>query len=134
MGARAQKNSEYQTVFDPAENLRREALQRFVPPRCWLCFCCLAPRDLGAMFRTPALRARSRWEQERKKIANTKWYSLFFGAPAENRTPDTLIKSQVLYQLSYRGISFLIAIISSLNIIPQLITFVNSFSKFFRRF
>ena len=25
------------------------------------------------------------------------------GAPAENRTPDTLIKSQVLYQLSYRG-------------------------------
>ena len=26
------------------------------------------------------------------------------GAPAENRTPDTLIKSQVLYQLSYRGI------------------------------
>ena len=59
---------------------------------------------------------------------------IVFGAPAENRTPDTLIKSQVLYQLSYRGISFLIAIISSLNIIPQLITFVNSFSKFFRRF
>ena len=29
---------------------------------------------------------------------------LDFGAPAENRTPDTLIKSQVLYQLSYRGI------------------------------
>ena len=30
---------------------------------------------------------------------------LLFGAPAENRTPDTLIKSQVLYQLSYRGIA-----------------------------
>ena len=29
---------------------------------------------------------------------------VLFGAPAENRTPDTLIKSQVLYQLSYRGI------------------------------
>ncbi len=28
----------------------------------------------------------------------------FFGAPAEIRTPDTLIKSQVLYRLSYRGI------------------------------
>ena len=26
------------------------------------------------------------------------------GAPAEIRTPDTLIKSQVLYRLSYRGI------------------------------
>ena len=25
-------------------------------------------------------------------------------APAETRTPDTLIKSQVLYRLSYRGI------------------------------
>ncbi len=30
----------------------------------------------------------------------------FFGAPAEIRTPDTLIKSQVLYRLSYRGILF----------------------------
>ena len=30
-----------------------------------------------------------------------------FGAPAESRTPDTLIKSQVLYLLSYRGIFFM---------------------------
>ena len=29
--------------------------------------------------------------------------SFFCGAPAETRTPDTLIKSQVLYHLSYRG-------------------------------
>ncbi len=29
---------------------------------------------------------------------------LLSGAPAESRTPDNLIKSQVLYQLSYRGI------------------------------
>ena len=36
----------------------------------------------------------------------------FFGAPAESRTPDNLIKSQVLYQLSYRGVS-------NENIIPQ---------------
>ena len=28
-----------------------------------------------------------------------------FGAPAEIRTPDTLIKSQVLCLLSYRGIT-----------------------------
>ncbi len=27
-----------------------------------------------------------------------------FGAPAESRTPDTMIKSHVLYLLSYRGI------------------------------
>ena len=27
----------------------------------------------------------------------------FFGAPVEIRTPDPLIKSQVLYRLSYRG-------------------------------
>ena len=26
-----------------------------------------------------------------------------FGALAESRTPDTLIKSQVLYHLSYKG-------------------------------
>ena len=38
-----------------------------------------------------------------KKKKHHKGASLFFGAPAENRTPDTLIKSQVLYQLSYRG-------------------------------
>ncbi len=29
---------------------------------------------------------------------------VLFGAPAESRTPDNLIKSQVLYQLSYRGV------------------------------
>ena len=30
---------------------------------------------------------------------------LFFGAPAGTRTPDTLLKRQVLYLLSYWGIS-----------------------------
>ena len=29
--------------------------------------------------------------------------AFFVGAPVESRTPDTLIKSQVLYLLSYRG-------------------------------
>ena len=30
---------------------------------------------------------------------------LFFGAPAGTRTPDTLLKRQVLYLLSYWGVS-----------------------------
>ena len=42
--------------------------------------------------------------EEAKKTEQPQGRSVFFGAPAENRTPDTLIKSQVLYQLSYRGI------------------------------
>ena len=43
---------------------------------------------------------RNRRKQKEHSIQGC--YALF-GAPAENRTPDTLIKSQVLYQLSYRG-------------------------------
>ncbi len=31
--------------------------------------------------------------------------SFFLGAPAGTRIPDPLIKSQMLYQLSYRGIN-----------------------------
>ena len=58
------------------------------------------------MFRTPLRSAEGvDSEQERQKEPNTReGYSALFGAPAENRTPDTLIKSQVLYQLSYRGV------------------------------
>ena len=41
---------------------------------------------------------------EQVKTANLLVDLPFFGAPVENRTPDTLIKSQVLYQLSYRGV------------------------------
>ena len=47
----------------------------------------------------------------------------FFGAPAENRTPDTMIKSHVLYQLSYRGICL------HHNIIAYQEKFVNPFFK-----
>ena len=47
---------------------------------------------------------------------------LLFGAPAENRTPDTMIKSHVLYRLSYRGIDF-----QHLDIITHLNPFVNTF-------
>ncbi len=39
-------------------------------------------------------------------------YTRRFGAPAETRTPDTLIKSQVLYRLSYRGKKSTLVIIS----------------------
>ena len=52
---------------------------------------------------------------------------LLFGAPAETRTPDTLIKSQVLYRLSYRGISYYL---SDLNIITYYLHFVNTFLSF----
>ena len=59
----------------------------------------------AAMFRTPAHSRRSRFGAGKAKNAEHREGVLhFFGAPAENRTPDTLIKSQVLYQLSYRGI------------------------------
>ena len=40
-----------------------------------------------------------------KKRKNRKQFACdFYGALAEIRTPDTLIKSQVLYRLSYKGI------------------------------
>ena len=47
----------------------------------------------------------------------------FLGAPAESRTPDNLIKSQVLYLLSYRGKS------STLIIIAQKGRNVKSYGK-----
>ena len=47
-----------------------------------------------------------------------------FGAPAEIRTPDTLIKSQVLYRLSYRGKPILFL---CLHIISHEFAFVNTF-------
>ena len=49
--------------------------------------------------------------------------AFFFGAPAENRTPDTMIKSHVLYQLSYRGICL------HHNILAYQAKFVNPFFK-----
>ena len=39
----------------------------------------------------------------RKKIPPPKGEGIFFGAPAGIRTPDTLLKRQVLYLLSYWG-------------------------------
>ena len=34
------------------------------------------------------------------------WRSLFFGAPSGIRTPDTLLKRQVLYRLSLRSVCY----------------------------
>ena len=64
--------------------------------------------------------------RSKKREKHREGVSLFFGAPAENRTPDTLIKSQVLYQLSYRGVS---TYRSYRNMIPQQKHFVNTFFK-----
>ena len=55
-----------------------------------------APPGLSIMIRVPS---RSDKKQTRQKAG------LFFGAPAGTRTPDTLLKRQVLYLLSYWGIT-----------------------------
>ncbi len=54
------------------------------------------PPGLSIMIRVPS---RSDKKQTRQKAG------LFFGAPAGTRTPDTLLKRQVLYRLSYWGMS-----------------------------
>ena len=61
---------------------------------------------LPLCFELLRYRARSRFDTRTQKSEIPQGYLTFFGAPAENRTPDTLIKSQVLYQLSYRGALF----------------------------
>ena len=55
-----------------------------------------SPPGLSIMIRVPS---RSDKKQTRQKAG------LFFGAPAGTRTPDTLLKRQVLYRLSYWGMS-----------------------------
>ena len=84
----------------------------------------MAVCDLLALRATGSFRAR-----EQKRAKHHKDALLFFGAPAENRTPDTLIKSQVLYQLSYRGVS---TYRSYRNMIPQQKHFVNTFFNKFQ--
>ena len=69
----------------------------------------LRPKNIGLLtltWRKTAIPAELRGSasvcsNERKQ--NGKIHSAFFGAPVEIRTPDPLIKSQVLYRLSYRG-------------------------------
>ena len=62
--------------------------------------CCFARRNRATMFRPPSRCAqRNRWEQKHKKERIPQRYSFFFGAPAENRTPDTLIKSALPAEL-----------------------------------
>ena len=50
------------------------------------------------------VRASSASPGENENRANGKSRQLCFGAPAGTRTPDTLLKRQVLYLLSYWGI------------------------------
>ena len=55
----------------------------------------LAWRDRAAILRTPRLRGKQRSDLEQKQQKTEHRSGVpFFGAPAENRTPDTLIKSQ----------------------------------------
>ena len=60
----------------------------------------------ASSFAMQSTHARSTHPKGAKKSDIPRGYIALFGAPAENRTPDTLIKSQVLYQLSYRGVNF----------------------------
>ena len=81
----------------------REVKRHELSPRCF------ARRNRAAMLRTPrtacfALVREVLQPQSAKRAIHHFGCMALFGAPAENRTPDTLIKSQVLYQLSYRGI------------------------------
>ena len=81
----------------------REVKRHELSPRCF------ARRNRAAMLRTPrtacfALVHEVLQPQSAKRAIHHFGCMALFGAPAENRTPDTLIKSQVLYQLSYRGV------------------------------
>ena len=47
-----------------------------------------------------------RFKKQKKACKHKHLQAFLYGALAEIRTPDTLIKSQVLYRLSYKGIDF----------------------------
>ena len=80
--------------------------------RCPFCWCScgnFAPsarsrmRDTSHCYESLSLReTTSSSTQEHKK--GHRVVSFFVGAPAGTRIPDPLIKSQMLYRLSYRGI------------------------------
>ena len=103
---------------------------------------CTAEKSCGFFFAKPLDKLSNMWYHARARgiIRARKWENFhfsailnksacrfdkrfFFGAPAENRTPDTMIKSHVLYQLSYRGICL------HHNIIAYQEKFVNPFFK-----
>ena len=85
------------------ENLRLMTLQS-LRNRFFRKVCCLARRDEAQCCELPRFAQESIRSRRSKKCRSPQGWSAFLGAPAENRTPDTLIKSQVLYQLSYRGV------------------------------
>ena len=56
----------------------------------------------------PFLYFRGNSRHTKSKKTDHRNGGLFFGAPAGTRIPDTLIKSQVLYRLSYRGVQIML--------------------------
>ena len=75
---------------------------------------------------TSAARAEKQKPDIRIKEKNLTSKREVFGAPAGTRILDPLIKSQMLYQLSYGHIPFLLCVYS-LNSIPREKRFVNIF-------
>ena len=63
----------------------------------------------GAMLRIPfaAQNGIESLAKANKKRPSQGW-SFFIGAPAGTRIPDPLIKSQMLYRLSYRGVQIVL--------------------------
>lgn len=59
------------------------------------------------LFGAPRRKVRVQIANNIKSAPRPRGAERGFGAPAEIRTPDPLIKSQMLYQLSYRGVSHL---------------------------
>ena len=67
--------------------LRQRSLRQIVK------FCCAKLRVSGVLG-----------SRKNERSSHPGWGNCFFGAPAGTRTPDTLLKRQVLYLLSYWGI------------------------------
>ena len=93
----------FHLCISPAENLRLITLIELID-RFSAHLGCLALQDAAQCYELPCYARAVYSSRGKKTVAHRGGVLLFFGAPAENRTPDTLIKSQVLYQLSYRGI------------------------------
>ena len=73
----------------------------------------------GAMLRIP-FASRNVIEFLVGAIKKSTLAVLFFiGAPAGTRIPDTLMKSQVLYQLSYRGVQIVLVYNITFRLICQ---------------
>ena len=94
----------YSPMGAPAGILRLILLEISAIQALPLSLGCLA-RETGRNVTNPIRLWRAKFDTHSDtKKESTATGALFFGAPAGTRIPDTLIKSQVLYRLSYRGI------------------------------